>query len=65
MPRKGTRPLGYKVRGTEDRHELVIAYWRQGHSIRETARVFRMSVAGIHKIVKGQEREGGDEHANV
>lgn len=47
----------YKKR-VKKRHDLVIEYWRQGHSIRQTARLFRMSVGGIHKIVKGQEREG-------
>ena len=55
MAGKGRIP-GTIIKGKPERDQLIIDYWRQGHGIRETALVFRMSRAGVGKIVLGLSR---------
>lgn len=55
----GRKP-GTTIKGKAERDQLIIGYWRQGHALRTCARVFRMSPAGIAKVVKGLSRETGE-----
>lgn len=55
--RSGRKPGPQIVKGKPERDQMIVAYWREGHSLRVTAKVFRMSPAGIAKVVRGLSRD--------
>jgi transposase len=55
-PGRSGRPKGSTSAHVEERQALIIAYYLAGHSVRETALVFRLHTSRVGKIVKASAR---------
>lgn len=53
-PGRSGRPLGSIDPHKAERDRLVLAYFRDGHTVRQTAKVFGISKSRIGKIVAGE-----------
>lgn len=52
-PGRSGRPIGAIEPHKAERNRLVIAYYLEGHTVRETAKVFDISPTRVGQIVRG------------